>query len=131
MNCADIQDLLSDFGETGMTRLTVIRDHLESCAGCRAELASFDELKGALRSLSEQPVEPPTWLEGTITENICQKAARIAALRSMQKKVRRPQVMTGGALVAAGIAGALLLRSRRRRRIGWSGSLREALAQAI
>lgn len=130
MDCTKIQEYLSDFGESGMTGLTVIRDHLENCSSCRAELAIFDQLKGALASLAGEPIQPPSWLEGTLTETIAEKANRIAAFRRVEAQVRRPQVVTGGALVAAGIAGALLVRSRRRRRVGWTGTLRQAFASS-
>lgn len=130
MNCADMKDALSDFNESGLIGLTVIQDHLTSCPDCRAELARFDELQAALGSLPDHSLEPPSWLEGSITETIQQKAARIAALRQLERQVRRPGVVTGGALMAAGIAGALLFRSKRRRRVGWARNVRQALAHA-
>lgn len=131
MNCEEVREFLGDFGESGMTRLTVVRDHLDACADCRRELANFEELQGALESLAARTLDPPSWLEGSITETISQKAARIAAMRTVGRQVRRPQVVTGGALVAAGIAGALLFRSKRRQRARWTGSLRHALAQTF
>ncbi|MGI8425000.1 MAG: hypothetical protein ACR2FO_00025 [Actinomycetota bacterium] len=90
---------------------------------------SEQDLKLALQSLAEAGVEPPGWLEGTIIESVHEKAARLAALRRIERQVVQPKVLTGGALIAAGIAGAFLFRSHRRKRVHTRG-LRRVLAHA-
>lgn len=130
MECSEVKKYLSDFGESGMADLTVIRDHIESCAECRTERAQLSELKSALESLAGDPVEVPSWLEGRITEMVVQRAARQAALQRLGGRVAQPKVLTGGALLAAGVAGALLVRRRTRRQLTGISRLRQALANA-
>jgi len=89
---------------------------------------SEKDLQLALESLPEAGIEPPAWLEGTIIETVSQKAARLASLRKIEKQVVQPKVLTG-ALLAAGIAGAFLFRSHRKKIAAvHTNSLRRALA---
>ena len=88
------------------------------------------DLKLALESLPEAGAEPPAWLEGTIIETVAQKAARLAALKRIERQVVQPKVLTPAALLAAGIAGAFLLRSHRKKsRLPQVSGLRRVLAQ--
>jgi len=92
---------------------------------------SEKDLQLTLESLPEAGIEPPAWLEGAIIETVYQKASRLASLRKIEKQVVQPKVLTGGALLAAGIAGAFLFRSHRKKIAGaHTNSLRRALVQA-
>ena len=127
MECREVRGYLPAYVEqAGGPRSGLVDSHLQSCSGCRAELEQFRELSTGLSQLVEHPVEPPAWLLGTLTETISERAGRLAAIRQRTEKITDPKVVAGGAILVAGVAGALLMRGRRRRRRG----LRELLADA-
>lgn len=132
MECREVREYLPAYAEqSGGPRAAAVDGHLATCAGCRAVLEQYREMAGGLAALEEQPVQPPAWLLGTLTEAVGERARRAAAFRARREQISRPKVAaTGGALLAAGIAGTLLLRSRRgRRRRGRLDRVRAALAE--
>lgn len=132
MECREVREYLPAYAEqAGGPLAREVDRHLAGCSGCRAELEQHSEIRAALGGLANQMVEPPSWLLGTLTETITEKAARREAIRNAAEKVTNPKVVvTGSALVAAGLAGVLVMRGRRRRHRTVTRRFREALAEA-
>jgi hypothetical protein len=91
--------LLSAFldGDVSARRASRVRAHLQSCAGCRAELAALESLRGALSSLPEPSRDeaPDDWLL------VQQKLAAAAAPARRPTSWRRWVLAPGFAAVAA------------------------------
>lgn len=85
-------------GELAADEARVVEAHLETCAACRAELAQIRELKAALRTLDFSEMAP----DGL---------ARDIQRRVAQARQRTAWMAAGGGLLAACLAGALLLLS--------------------
>lgn len=132
MECREVREYLPAYAEqAGGPRALDVDEHLRTCADCRVVLEQYREIALALGSLSEKAVEPPAWLLGTLTETVSERVSQVAAIRARRDRLADPKVVaTGGAVIAAGVAGALLLRGMRRRRRSMRQRLREALAQA-
>ena len=131
MDCREVREYLPAYvDEAGGPRAESVERHLSTCPECRTELGHFREMKDALATLPARMIEPPAWLLGTLTETVVQKAARREAMRNTAEKLADPKVIVTGSLVAAGVAGALLIRGRRRRRRTVTRRFREALAEA-
>ena len=133
MECREGREYLPAYVEqAGGSLAREVDRPLATCTGCSAELDQHREMQSALGVLATtQTIEPPSWLLGTLTDTITQRAARRETIRNATQRVREPRVVvTGGALVAAGLAGALLMRGRRRRRRTVTTRFREALAEA-
>lgn len=127
VECREVREYLPayDDGFGGPTS-SFVSHHLSACGDCRSELEQYREMASGLRSLSQDSLEPPSWFLGTVIETVTEKARRVEAVRSSIRRVSDPKVIAGGALVAAGVAGAIFMKGRRKRR----RSLRELLAQA-
>lgn len=132
MECREVREYLPAYVEqAGGSLARDVDRHLATCTECSAELEQHREMQSALGVLATQTLEPPSWLLGTLTDTITQRAARRETIRNAAQRVREPKVVvTGGALVAAGLAGALLMRGRRRRRRTVTTRFRQALAEA-
>lgn len=132
MECREVREYLPAYvDQMGGPKSADVDAHLQTCAGCRAELEQYREMQSELATLSAQTIEPPAWLLGTLTETVAERAAQRAAIRNTVQKVANPKVVvTGGALVVAGVAGIVLMSRRRRRRGGIARRLREAIAEA-
>lgn len=131
MECREVREFLPAYLDAGPTsRPSEVTSHLGSCSDCRAELEQYREMSLAMSSMNEQLLEPPSWLAGTLTETVGQRAAELQRMRQLRQQVTDPKVVAGSALVAAGVVGALVMRGRRRRRRGFSRRVREAMAQA-
>ncbi|MCA1840489.1 MAG: hypothetical protein LC723_09195 [Actinobacteria bacterium] len=129
MQCREVSGYLPAYADADNSLRTVDVDHhLSSCSGCRAELEQYRDIGKSMRTLMDEPLETPGWLLDTLTETVVEKAERMQALRERTKQVAQP-ALVGGALLAAGVAGAILVGSRRRRRRGVGRRLREAIAQ--
>ncbi|MGH2810180.1 MAG: hypothetical protein ACRDIA_04780 [Actinomycetota bacterium] len=115
MRCRDVSDFLAG-DEAAFAGATEVESHIATCESCGAQKEQFAELSTALSALSEESLEPPGWLLATVSEAVLEKAAQREAMRKLEKQIADPKFITTGALVAAGIAGALLMRGRRRRR---------------
>lgn len=113
MNCREVRDYLPAYDEASVgPRAELVGSHLKSCEACRSELQSYRELAAGLESLVGQTVEPPSWLLGTITETISDRVTKVAVLRARAIALATPKAIAGGAIVAAGLVGAVLLRRR-------------------
>ena len=134
MECREVKEYLPAYiDDAEGPRAQIIAKHLASCpTDCPAELERYRELQATMTAMRDEVHEPPAWLEGAITEAVSRRAARLGELRAHAKRTRDPKVVaTAGAVLAAGVAGAILVRGmrRRRRRTGlrrW----RSVLAQA-
>lgn len=89
-----------------------IAAHVETCLRCHADLAHYRRLRRDLRLLRGDRLLPPTDA----------LPAALAALRAQPADGRRPVVLGGvvatAAGAAAGVAGMLVWRSRRRTLVG-------------
>jgi anti-sigma factor RsiW len=130
MECREVREYLPAYGEQAGPRAEAVEQHLTTCAGCRAELAQYRELAGALVGLADRDTEPPAWMLGTLVETVGDKAAQLAANRERRDRLTHPKVLTGGALVAAGVVGALVMRGMRRRRKSIWRRVQESMAEA-
>lgn len=133
MECREVREYLPAYAEqAGGPSASAVDEHLRTCADCRAELEQYRELAAALGGLSERAIEPPAWFLGTVTETVGERAERVAALRERGRQLSHPQtIAAGGVILAAGVAGALLMRGlRRRRRRLIQRRVAEALAEA-
>lgn len=128
MDCREVREYLPAYDDqsTG-PRSSAVNEHLAGCGGCRAELEEYREMAINMRSLSDETIEPPAWLLGTVIETVTERARKLDAIRTAAHRVTDPKVLAGGAILAAGVAGAMLMKGRRKRR---RRSLREVLAQA-
>lgn len=130
MRCRQVTDFLAG-NESAFPDAAEVDRHIDGCEACQEKKEQFDELNAALASLSEESVEPPVWLLPSVTETIIEKAAQREAIRRLEKQLADPKLITTGALVAAGIAGALLMRGRRKRRqVRVKTRVRQALSAA-
>lgn len=130
MECREVREYLPAYAEqAGGPRASSVGQHLRTCGDCRAELEDYRTLASQLSALADHPVEPPAWLPGTLVETVGERAETLGALGYRAERLPRPRtIAAGGAILAAGVAGALLFRGMRRRR---RASLRRRLQQAL
>lgn len=130
-DCGEVQEFLSAYDEqAGSADFTRVERHLATCGSCQADKARFEELKLTLGDLSHETIDPPGWLVASITQQVAEKARRIAAINRVKTQVTNPKMLSGGALLAAGVAGLFIVRGRKRRRRKFGTKLRHALAPA-
>jgi predicted anti-sigma-YlaC factor YlaD len=112
MKCAEMREALPAYVRDGEQSLSA-RRHLARCSECRAELASYENLLGALGDLQVSTLEPPPGLVHALAA-IPSHPGRLETVRG--HVTRNRTVYVGGAAVAlAGAAGAALWRSRKQR----------------
>lgn len=130
MECREVREYLPAYVEQAAgPRASDVEEHLRTCAGCRVELEQYKEMSVQVASLASTLIEPPAWLLGTLIETVGERAQRLSVIRHRRRSLAQPRtIATGGAVVAAGVAGALLIRrlTRRRRRL-----LRQRVSQAL
>ena len=121
MQCEQVIDELSDIAEGHGVADAPLRRHVESCLRCQAELVQYRKLLKALRQLRTEVLEPaPGTLTGLLAS--LEAAGERGAIRSMLTGRRGAYV--GGiavATAAAGAAGAIVLVSRRGRKMRLAG----------
>lgn len=118
MDCSQAREHLSAF-DVNATPIKEIVDHLGECADCSTEQSQFQQLQEAMRQLAETTIEPPAWLLASLTETTIERLRRNISFKQTGKQLASPKVATGGALLLAGVAGALVFRRRSRKlRIG-------------
>jgi anti-sigma factor RsiW len=111
MRCEEIREMLPAFAGTGEDTLA-FRRHLAGCERCRSEAEQYQELTGALGSLSAIHAEPPADLLPALLA-VPERARRSEVLR--RHVVRNRKAYAGGLAVAlVGAAGAAVWRSRAR-----------------
>lgn len=101
--CRDIERELAAFGsgELGRAEQTLVRDHLEDCPACRAELDREMKLRNTLGSLPT--VSAPSDMDSLI------RAAVRSGENTSQPRWKRKRLTAAVALVAATLAVVLLL----------------------
>ena len=107
---AEVREILPAYVRDGSDSLTV-RRHLAGCSECRSELARYEDLLGALATMGSVTAEPPPSLVASLRQ-IPHSAGTIEQVRTHLARNRRTY-LSGAAVVAAGVAGAALLRTRR------------------
>ena len=85
--------------------------HLAGCESCRAELTRFQSMLDGLHAMQTATADPPAGLLGRLTTIPAETTAydRVVAHLGRNKKA-----YAGAVLVAAGAAGAALLKNRSR-----------------
>lgn len=132
MECREVREYLPAAVDEAEAWLPPeVNAHLRTCESCSADLERYRRLAGDLAVAAEQPFEAPAWLLGGLIETVSQRAERLAAIRETRERLSDPRVVVAGAVLAAGVAGALMVRGyRRRRERSWRRRLRSALADA-
>ncbi len=115
-DCREVQEYLPSYADGTGARHISVEEHLRSCASCRSELEAYRSLVTDMAILTESVLEPPAWLEGTLLDTVTERARRNLVIRDRASQLTDPKVITGGAVVVAGVVGAMMLRGRRRRR---------------
>lgn len=134
MNCAEVRECLAAYHEQlEEARDASVEGHLSTCSGCRIDLARYRELGLRLASLAEDLMEPPPWLLPTLidaVEGVRSQHHSLGrrALRAPAQLADPRVALAGGALLMAGVAGAVAIRVHRRRR---RHSLRTRLRTAV
>jgi predicted anti-sigma-YlaC factor YlaD len=112
MRCEEIRELLPAQEGRGEATLTV-RRHLSRCPECRAELARYEALGSAMRSLESHTVEPPPGLAPALAAI----PTRSGVVTGARRHVTRNRRAYAGGLAAIAVAGtgAVVWRARARR----------------
>lgn len=131
-DCREIREYLPSYvDEATGPRASAIDEHLKSCGDCRAELGRYQEMVAELGGLLNITEETPGWVLDRILDAVGTKARQLSTLRSRAQALTNPKVVATGAVVAAGVAGAVAVQMmRRRRRRTVRSRLRSALASA-
>lgn len=114
MECYQIREYLPAFDEQAYE--ATVLEHLQECESCRAQLQQYRELGSELSALSGYDLVPPPGLEAAIIEATLERLRRTAALRAASRQLGEHRgVAAGGALLLAGVAGAILFNVRHRK----------------
>lgn len=117
MQCEEVIDKLSDIAEGAQVADDTLSAHVSTCLRCQAEVVQYRRLLKALHSLRTEILEPaPGTLTGLLAS--LEAAGERGAIRSILSGRRAAYV--GGiavATAAAGAAGAIVLVSRRTKRL--------------
>lgn len=118
MQCDDIALLIPAMLDSGGPVDLAVTRHVETCVRCQAELARYNRLLRALRSLRHQYLEPaPGLLAQTLAA--LEEVGERSAIRSILSGRRAAYAgAIGGAAVAAGAAATVVLLARSRKRAG-------------
>ncbi len=111
MTCAEVREMLPAYLDGGPDALT-IRRHLSRCSECRAELATYTDLKEGLQDLRRHAFEPPTQLKRALVA-IPSASSRVDTLKTHVARNRRTY-LSGAAVLVVGAAGAAVWRTRAR-----------------
>lgn len=116
LTCEEIAGALADFAEGADAAPRDIRQHVESCLRCQAELVQYRRLLRGLHNLRTDVLEPAPGAVTHLLANL-EAAAERNAIRSILSG-RRAAYVGGIALAtaAAGAAGAVVLAGRARRK---------------
>jgi hypothetical protein len=116
ITCDDLVVMLADYADGIDTAPRNVRVHVDSCLRCQAELVQYRRLLRSLHNLRTEVLEPaPGHLTAVLAH--LEAAGERSAIRSIMTGKRGAYV--GGitlATAAAGVAGAVVLAGRARRR---------------
>jgi anti-sigma factor RsiW len=117
VQCDDVARLLPEAVDTGAPVDASVRRHIDTCLRCQAEVARYRKMLRGLHLLRTRYLEPAPGL----------LAQTLAAIEAAGEREARRAVLSGrrlayagaigGAAVAAGTAGAVMLVHRARRRM--------------
>jgi anti-sigma factor RsiW len=116
MLCDDVSLVLARIADGGEVADITVRDHVDHCLRCQAEIVQYRKLLKALHQLRTEVLEPAPGLVSDILASL-EAAGERGAIRSLLAGRRAAYV--GGiaaATVAGATAGALVLASRARQR---------------
>jgi len=116
LTCDAIIATLADYAEGVEAAPVEIRDHVETCLRCQAEIVQYRRLLRGLHTLRTEVLEPAPGHLAAVLANL-EAVGERSAIRSMMNGKRGAYV--GGitlATAAAGVAGAVVLAGRVRRR---------------
>jgi hypothetical protein len=116
LTCDEISGTLADFADGVETAPADVRQHVESCLRCQAEVVQYRRLLRGLHGLRTEVLEPAPGALTSVLAHL-EAAGERRAVRSLLKG-RRGAYVGGIALAtaAAGAAGAVVLAGRARRR---------------
>ena len=129
MECREVKEQLAAYADA-QTIPPELEAHLNSCEECALELAQYRALSAATTRMQFATLDTPSWLLPSLTSAVRDKAEALQVSRQRMSKLADPRVITGGVLVAASVAGAMLFRERRRRKRTIATRLRQSLARA-
>jgi anti-sigma factor RsiW len=117
MQCDEVARLLPEAVERGDAVDTTVQRHIETCLRCQAEVARYRRMLRGLHLLRTRYLEPTPGL----------LAQTLAAIEAAGEREARRAILSGrrlayagaigGAAVAAGAAGAVMIVHRARRRV--------------
>lgn len=110
MSCAAVKEILPAYVREGDGSLSV-RRHLSRCAGCRTDLAHYEEMLGALSAMEATTAPVPLALRTSVV-NIPVRAGRLESVRSHVTQNRKAYV-SGAAVLVAGAVGAVAWKARK------------------
>ena len=114
--CDELASTLGDYAEGTDIAPPEVRAHVESCLRCQAELVQYRRLLRTLHTLRTEVLQPAPGHLASVLASL-EAAGERSAMRSMMTGKRAAYV--GGislATAAAGVAGAVVLAGRARRR---------------
>ncbi|MEA2459963.1 MAG: hypothetical protein QOH90_140 [Actinomycetota bacterium] len=91
-----------------------VRRHLARCPECRAEAARYESLQRSYAELRSVGAEPPVGLLATL-QAIPENGSRLQNVRTHVARNRKAYAGGVAAVMATGLAGAVVWRSRARR----------------
>jgi hypothetical protein len=113
ISCHDAAEAVSAAAD-GTRMPDDVRDHVEACLRCQADLAQYRRLLRTLRSLRTEVLAPAPGLLPEILATI-EEAGERQAVRAALGGRRAAYIGGIAAATAAGAAGAIVLASRNRR----------------
>src|SRR5437763_15539803 len=117
MRCEDVVPVLARIADGSELADIAVRDHVEHCLRCQAELVQYRKLLKALHQLRTEVLEPTPGMLTDILAHL-EEAGERGAIRSLLAGRRVAYV--GGiaaATAAAGAAGAIVLVTRRPKKL--------------
>ena len=107
MTCQHCRELLTDYqhGELDAASDAVIFEHLQSCAGCREELAAQSALTESLRAAFGSELEMPTSILAGVRQ--AARRDRSAEVLASLRALLRPVVLAPAAAAIILVAGAI------------------------
>lgn len=112
MRCAEVQEMLP--AVVGEQDSLSVRRHLARCPDCRAELARYESLRSGYAGLTALTSDPPPGLLRSL-QAIPSGGRRLTDVRTHVARNQRAYAGGAAAVLGAGVAGAVLWRSRSRR----------------
>jgi anti-sigma factor RsiW len=117
VQCEDVAALLPEAVEHGGSVDQDVQRHIDSCLRCQAEVARYRKMLRGLQLLRTRYLEPAPGLLAQTLAAIEAEGERQARRAILSGRRLAYASAIGGAAVAAGAAGAVVLVHRARRRV--------------